>query len=63
MYFQMQKIKYEMCRVVSSYNRVVELNQKMLILSKMLTNVFFLYFDNKTEFLINRSLHVEFHLK
>ena len=53
-----------MYRVASCFNRVIELNQKMLILLAFVTkNVFFLNFDNKTEILINRSLQVECHLK
>ena len=46
MYFQMQKMKYQMCRVASGFNRVFELRQKMLILSKFLT---------KNDFLCNRE--------
>ena len=44
----MQKIKYEMYRVASCFNHVIELNQKMLILLEFVTNFFFLNFDNKT---------------
>ena len=41
-----------MYRVTSFFNRVSELNQKILILSKFLTNNdFFKNFDNTTEFL------------
>jgi hypothetical protein len=41
-----------MCRVGSCFNREIELNEKILILTKFLTNNdFFLNFDNKTEFL------------
>ena len=51
-------------RVASCFNRVIELKQKMLILSQFATrNVFFINFDNTTEFLINRSLQVVCHLK
>ena len=60
----MQKIKYQMYRVPSCFNRVIELKLEMLILLEFVAkNVFFYYFDNKTEFLINRSLQVECHLK
>jgi hypothetical protein len=40
--FLMKKIKYQMYRVTSCFNRVIELNQKMLILSKCLTRNYFL---------------------
>jgi hypothetical protein len=44
MYFKMQKIKYQMCRVAFCFNRVIELNQKMLILSRFVAeNVLFFY--------------------
>ena len=47
-------MKYQICRVASWFNHVIELNQKMLIVSKFLTkNSFFLNFVNKIEFLIN----------
>jgi hypothetical protein len=59
----MQKIKYEMYRIASCFNRVIELKQKMLILLEFVTKNVFLNFDKKTEFLINRSLQVECHLK
>jgi hypothetical protein len=35
--FLMEKIKYQMYRVTYCFNRVIELNQKILILSKCLT--------------------------
>ena len=41
--FQMQKIKYKMYCGASCFNRVIELNQKMLILSKFLTKNYFLW--------------------
>ena len=41
--FFMEKIKYRMYHVTYCFNRVIELNQKMLILSKCLTkNCFFM---------------------
>ena len=62
--FFMQKIKYQMYRVPSCFNRVIELKLEMSILLEFVAkNVFFYYFDNKTEFLINRPLQVECHLK
>ena len=33
----MKKIKYHKCRVGSDFNRVIELNQKMLILKRFVT--------------------------
>jgi hypothetical protein len=51
-----------MCRIASCFNGVNELKQKMLILLEFVTNLFF-HFDNRSEFLINRSLQVECHLK
>jgi hypothetical protein len=51
-----------MYRVTSIFKRVIELNQKILILSKFLTNNdFFLNFDNTTEFLnkLNAILNSE----
>ena len=57
--FFLQKIKYQIYRVPSCFNRVIELKLEMLILLEFVTkNVFFYYFDNKTEFLINRSLQL-----
>jgi hypothetical protein len=35
-------MKYQICRVASWFNRVIELNQKMLIFSKFLTKKDFL---------------------
>ena len=53
-------IKYQTCRVASSFNYLIELKQKMLILLKFVTkNVFFYEFDNETELLMNRSLHIK----
>ena len=53
-----------MYRVPSCFNRVIELKLEMLnLLEFVAKNVFFYYFDNKTEFLINRSLQVECHFK
>jgi hypothetical protein len=40
--FIMEKIKYQMYHVTYCFNRVIELNQKMLILSKFLTKNYFL---------------------
>jgi hypothetical protein len=40
------RIKYQMYRVASCFNRVIEMNQKMLILSKFLP---------KNDFLCNRD--------
>ena len=40
------KIKYQMCRVASCFNRVIQLNQIMLILSKYLTILFLCNYDN-----------------
>ena len=57
-------MKYKVFRVASCFNRVIELKQKMRILLEFVTkNVFFLNFDNKTKFLINRTVQVECHLK
>jgi len=33
----MKKIKYQKCRVGSGFNRVIELKQKMLILTRFVT--------------------------
>jgi hypothetical protein len=40
----MEKIKYQMYRVSSCFNRVIELHQKMLILSKFLAKNYFFKF-------------------
>ena len=40
------EIKYEKYRVASCFNRVIELNQKMLILSRFLTKNDFLCNDD-----------------
>ena len=37
----MKKIKYLTCRMRSCSNRVIELNLKMLILERFVTNIFF----------------------
>ena len=39
----MQKMKYLMFRVASCFNRVIELNRKMLIVSKFLTKMLFFF--------------------
>ena len=45
--FLTTKIKYQMCRVASCFNRVIELNHEMLIISKLLTeNNFLCNHDN-----------------
>ena len=50
--------------VASCFNRVIVLKQKMLILIEFIKkSLIFLYFVNKIEFLINRSVQVECHLK
>jgi hypothetical protein len=33
----MNKIKYQTCRIRSGFNRVIELNKKMLILKRFVT--------------------------
>ena len=49
--------KYQMYRVTSFFNRVIELNQKILILSKFLTkNVFFFILTYTTELFINKDV-------
>ena len=46
----MKKMKYWTCRVGSGFNRVIELNQKMLILTRFVTkNDFFSCQDKETE--------------
>ena len=56
--------KYQACCVASCFNFLLDLNQKMLILLKIVKkDVFFLDFDNKTEFLVSRSLQIECLLK
>ena len=35
---KLKKMKYWTCRVGSDFNRVIELNQKMLILTRFVTN-------------------------
>ena len=42
----MNKIEYQTCRVRSCINRVIELNQKMLILKIFVTNSVFLCDDD-----------------
>ena len=60
----MHKIEYQKYRVASCFNRVIELKQKMLILSQFATgNVFFINFDNKTEFLNYGFLQFECRIK
>jgi hypothetical protein len=39
--FLMQKIKYQIYRVASCFNRVLELKLKMLIILEFVTNFFF----------------------
>ena len=53
--------KYQTCRVESSFDYLVELKKKMLILLEFVTNFFSSTY--KTEFLISGSLQVECHLK
>ena len=49
-----ETMKYQIGRVASWFNHVIELNQKMSIVSKFLTKIFFfLNFVNTIEFLIN----------
>ena len=56
--------KHQPCREASSFNYLIEMKQKMLILKEFVTkNVFALIFDNKTEFLMDRSPQVECQLK
>jgi hypothetical protein len=43
---KMKKIKYQTHRVSSCFNRVIELNQKMLILKRFVTNNDFQCDDN-----------------
>ena len=59
----MKEIKCKMCCVASCFNGVIELKQKMLILLEFVTQFCFFNFDNKAEFVINRSLQAECHLK
>jgi hypothetical protein len=62
--FLMQKIKYQIYRVASCFNRVIELKEKLLIVLQFATrNDFFFNFDNTTEFLINGSLEFGCHFK
>jgi hypothetical protein len=56
--FLMKKIKYKMYRVTSCFNRVIELNQKMLILSKCLTKNYF-YVIKITELLIKYFCNIK----
>ena len=56
--------KYKACCVASSFNYLIVLKQKMLILLEFVTkNDVFENLDNNTEFLMNKSLQVECHLK
>ena len=55
--------EYQTCCVAFSFNYIIEMKQKMLILFEFVAKNIFFNFDNKTEFLINRSLQVECHLK
>jgi hypothetical protein len=48
----MKKIEYQTRRVRSCFNRVIELNQKMLILKVLLQKVFF-YVMMTTEMFMN----------
>ena len=43
---KMKKTEYQTRRVRSYFNRVIELNQKMLILKRLLQKVVFLYDDD-----------------
>ena len=45
-----------MCRVASCFNRVIELNQIMLILSILATKIDFFYEFMTTELLINKDV-------
>jgi hypothetical protein len=42
----MKKIEYQTCRVKSCFNRVIELNQKMLILKRFVAKSVFLCDDD-----------------
>jgi hypothetical protein len=42
----MKKIEYQTCRVTSSFNRAIELNQKMLILKRFVTKSVYLCDDD-----------------
>jgi hypothetical protein len=48
---KMKKIEYETRRVRSCFNRVIELNQKMLILKRFIAKklIFFCYSGGKTD--------------
>ena len=53
----MKKIKYNKCRVGSYVNRVIELNQKMLILTRFLTknDFFFISGSRKLKLIIFKN--------
>ena len=51
--------RYQMCRVASCFNYLIELKQKMLILLEFVTKMLFYEFDNETELFIYRSLQIK----
>jgi hypothetical protein len=54
----MKKIEYQTPRVRSSFNRAIELNQKMLILKKFVTKSFF-YVMMTIEMFINYFCNIK----
>ena len=52
--------KYQMYRVASFFNRVIELNQKMLILSNFLTKNIFFYITLTTELFKKYFCNIKF---
>ena len=55
---KIKKIKYQIRRVGSCFNRVVELNQKMLILKRLVTKHDFLCEDLMRKFLLFNEKNV-----
>jgi len=49
----MKKIKYQKCRVGSYFNRVIELNQEMLILTRFLTKKKFCFMSGSRKLMLN----------